>query len=158
MQADFLLEVLDQIPDLHKAVETSGYCGKDLFWKVVEKLDYVIMDIKIFDDTLHRRYTGVGNVQILENARRLCAGTKPFVIRIPVIPGVNDNEENYRRTAEWLSGARMLEKVQLLPYHKTAGAKYAMIGKRYQPDFDTEKGIWISQDIFEKYGIRSEIL
>lgn len=158
LQADFLVEVLEQIPDMHTAIETSGYCQPEVFQEVVKHLDYIMMDMKIFDDELHRKYTGVSNEQILENARHLCRGDKPFVIRIPVIPGVNDNEENYRQTAKWLKGAKNLEKVQLLPYHKTAGAKYAMVGKEYRPLFDPEKKVWMKEDIFQEYGIRSEIL
>lgn len=158
LQAAFLLEVLEQLPDLHKAIETSGYCRPETFCKVTEKLDYIMMDLKLMEPKLHRKYTGVDNQVILQNAKQLCKGEKPFVIRIPVIPGVNDNEANFRATAQWLQGARMLQKVELLPYHKTAGAKYAMIGKSYEPLFDPEKRVWISGDIFQEYGIRSEIL
>ena len=117
-----------------------------------------MMDIKMFDGTLHRRYTGVDNEWILQNARRLCEGDRPFVIRIPVIPGVNDTEDNYRKTAAFLAGANALLRVEFLPYHKTAGAKYSMMGMKYRPDFDSEKSIFISQKIFEEYGIRSEVL
>lgn len=158
MQAEFLMEVLDQIPDLHRAIETSGFTDGETFRRVVERLDYVMMDIKIFDGALHRRYVGADNRQILANAKQLCAGDTPFVIRIPVIPGVNDNQENFRRTAEWVAGARALEKVELLPYHKTAGAKYEMVGKKYEPMFDTDRKVAVSQQIFAEYGIRSEVL
>lgn len=158
MQADFLLEVLEQLPDVHKAVETSGFCSPEKFIQVVELLDYIMMDIKLFDRELHKKFTGVDNQVILENAKFLCGAEKPFVIRIPVIPGVNDNEDNFRRTAEWIAEAKNLQKVELLPYHKTAGAKYGMLGKEYKPAFDAEKKVWISQNIFEEYGIRSEIL
>lgn len=158
MQAEFLMEVLDKIPDLHRAIETSGYADSDTFRQVVRRLEYVMMDLKVFDSRLHRKYIGVDNRVILDNALQLCRGDIPFVIRIPVIPGVNDNEENFRRTAEWISGASALEKVELLPYHKTAGAKYSMVGETYSPLFDTEQKIAVSQQIFTEYGIRSEVL
>lgn len=158
MQAEFLMEVLKQLPDLHRAIETSGYCKPELFQKVVEHLDYIMMDVKIFDCEKHVRYTGAPNDLILENARFLCEQEKPFVIRIPVIPGVNDNEENYRETAEFLAGAKALEKVELLPYHKTAGAKYGMVGMKYEPNFNTEQEVYIPEKLFEEYGIRSEVL
>lgn len=158
MQADFLLEVLKQLPDVHKAIETSAFCKPEKFCQVTEELDYIMMDIKIFDDNLHRKYTGVSNRVILENARTLCRGEKPFVIRIPVIPGVNDNEENFRKTAQWIADAKNLQKVEILPYHKTAGAKYAMLGMEYEPVFQAEQKVWIPENIFEEYGIRSEVL
>ena len=158
LQADFLIEVLERLNGLHRAVETSGYCERERFQQVLAHLEYVMMDIKVMDPVLHERYTGVDNGLILRNAGMLCEGEVPFVIRIPVIPGVNDNEENYRETAKFLSGAKMLQRVEFLPYHKTAGAKYGMLGKAYRPDFDPEQKVWISQKIFEEYGIRSEVL
>ena len=158
MQAEFLLEVLTEIADLHCALETSGYCEAEKFKAVISHMDYVMMDLKLMNPSKHRKYTGVHNSAILQNARILCEGEIPFIIRIPVIPGVNDNEENYRETARWIAGAKYLVKVELLPYHKTAGAKYAMVGKEYKPGFDTEQKVWISQKVFEEYGIRSEVL
>ena len=158
MQAEFLLEVLKLLPDVHRAIETSGYCGPKTFQKVVEQLDYIMMDIKLFDAQKHVQYTGVSNEVILENARFLCEQEKPFVIRIPVIPGVNDSQENYRKTAEFLAGAKALEKVELLPYHKTAGAKYGMVGRKYEPTFNIEQEVYIPDKLFEEYGIRSEVL
>lgn len=65
---------------------------------------------------------------------------RPFRIRIPVIPGVNDSDENFEQTALRLLDAENLEQVELLPYHVTAGAKYEMVGLSYQPEFDTAAG------------------
>lgn len=158
MQSDFLLETLGMIRDMHRAIETSGYCTQERFRAVTEELEYVIMDIKLFDSVKHRRYTGVDNGCILENAEYLCRGYKPFVIRIPMIPGVNDDDENYERTARFLRGAPALQKVELLPYHMTAGAKYTMLGREYSPDFDPTRPIHSGREIFEKYGIRSDVL
>lgn len=158
MQAPFLVETLGRIPQLHRAIETSGFTDPETFREVVKQLDYVIMDIKLMDSALHRKYIGVDNKQILENTAFLCSQEKPFVIRIPMIPGVNDFDENYRQTAALLKGAKALEKVELLPYHQTAGAKYEMVGRAYTPDFDPEQPIHIGQGIFEKYGIRSNVL
>lgn len=158
MQSDFLEEVLELLPSLHRAIETSGFAPPDVFERIVQRLDYVIMDIKIFDSELHREHIGAGNGVILENARQLCRGQTPFVIRIPLIPGVNDNEKNFRQTAGLIAGAPMLQKVELLPYHATAGAKYAMLGMEYSPRFRPEQEPVIPKEIFNEYGIRSEIL
>jgi len=117
-----------------------------------------MMDIKVIDDEIHKRFIGVSNAQILSNLQLLCESEKSFVIRIPVIPGVNDNEQNYRATAERIQNAKMLEKVEFLPYHKTAGAKYAMVGKEYKPLFDINQSVKTSQAIFQEYGIRSSVL
>lgn len=159
MQPDFVTETLALLgPGVHKALETSGYATEDVFRQVVSGFDLVMMDLKLMDDGLHRRFTGVSNRRILRNAKQLCEGNKPFIIRIPVIPGVNDNEANYRLTAQLLAGAPALERVELLPYHVTAGAKYAMLGKAYAPGFDTERPIQIHPELFEAYQIRSCVL
>jgi pyruvate formate lyase activating enzyme len=158
LQVDFLLEVLDKLPDLHKAIQTSGYCNSEKFKQVINQLDLVMMDIKIMDSRAHQKYIGLDNQQILQNAKILCQSNTPFIIRIPVIPGVNDHEDNYRQTAEWIAGASHLERVELLPYHKTAGAKYSMVGAEYRPEFAVDQQVWISTRIFSEYGIRSEVL
>lgn len=158
MQTEFLLETLQGLEGIHKALETSGYASEKSFQSVVKRMDYVMMDIKLFDSQLHKKYIGTDNKQILANAKYLCNGSTPFMIRIPLIPGVNDNEENYKNTAQWLAGAKALEKVELLPYHKTAGAKYTMLGREYAPEFNTEQPVQIINGIFEKYDIRSSVL
>ena len=74
----------------------------------------------------------------------------PFWIRIPLIPTVNDTEENMRRTAALLQGAARLERVELLPYHKTAGAKYAAAGMNYDPGFPTGQEPQIHLEPFQE--------
>ena len=159
MQSAFVLETLSLLPDgIHTAVETSGYGSKDAFKGFMAAFDLIMLDLKSMDDAVHRRYTGVSNAGILDNAALLCAGSTPFIIRIPLIPGVNNNDAHYQSVAALISGAPALIGVELLPYHKTAGAKYAMTGKVYEPDFDTDRPLYINQDLFSRYGIRSRVL
>lgn len=154
----FLKEVLRLLPDMHKAVETSGYCEQSVFREIAGLLDYVIMDVKLADDELHQRYTGVSNRRILENLDYLKKGGKPYVIRVPLIPGVNDTDENLSRTAELLDGARDLERVELLPYHTTAGAKYSMVGREYTFEVDAEREGNANVELFRKRGIECRVL
>ena len=158
MQGAFLLEVLEQISDLHTAIETSAYASPQLFSRIAERLSFIMTDVKLMDPGLHKHYTGVDNTVILENLRSLCRGSKPFVVRIPLIPGVNDTRENLEATAAFLAGSDSLLRVEILPYHKTAGAKYSMLGMEYHPGFDVEAPLRMPQSVFEKYKIRSEIL
>lgn len=158
MQGAFLLEVLEGIPDLHTAIETSAYASPDLFRQVLKSLSFVMMDVKLMDAGLHKHYTGVDNAVILENLRMLCRGDKPFVVRIPLIPGVNDTRENLEATASFLAGAASLLRVEILPYHKTAGAKYGMLGMEYRPGFDVDAPLRLPLTVFENYKIRSKIL
>jgi pyruvate formate lyase activating enzyme len=138
-QGEFLLELLGALQGNHRAIETSGFCGSRIFEEVTEELELIIMDIKIASPELHRRHTGQDNAPILANLERLKSGSKPFIIRIPLIPGITDTGENLEAVAELLKGKTPLQKVELLPYHKTAGAKYGMLGMEYNPYFDTER-------------------
>lgn len=152
-QPRFLLECLRLLKEMHTCIETSGYCTSEVFLKALDLLDYVIMDLKIMDEKKHIYYTGVSNRPILNNLKYLKAGNKPFLIRIPVMPGVNDNPENFLMTALALKGSKNLEAVELLPYHTTAGAKYPMVGMTYKPGFDEKKVPYMDTGIFEKHGI-----
>lgn len=157
-QGEFLLECLHLIRPMHSAIETSGYCEPDLFREIITSLDYIIMDIKHTDDAVHRRYTKVSNRKILANLEQLKAGGKPFRIRIPVIPGVNDSEINFRETAKLLIDAKNLDFVELLPYHQTAGAKYEMVEMTYTPSFSTEAQPDLNTAVFKEYNIPCKVI
>lgn len=153
-QPEFLIETLDLLDGVNRAIETSGYCGTQTFAEIVKRLDYIIMDIKLADPQLHRKYTGKDNDRILANLEYLKGCGKPFRIRIPLIPGVTDTDSNLTRTAELLKDAGPgFEEVELLPYHQTAGAKYGMVGKVYAPDFDTARKPDMNMEPFRERGI-----
>ena len=150
MQADFLIEVLGMLKGrMHTAIETSGFCGEEAFRKILSLTDYVLFDIKAVDPQVHKRYTGVDNVLILKNFAVLKNSGVPFVVRIPLIPGVNDDRETMESVRELVKGASALRRVELLRYHKTAGAKYSKVDMTYDPPFDTEAVPQV-YDIFEK--------
>ena len=157
MQAPFLCDVMCRLPGIHKAVETSGYGSAQAFGSVLERADLLLFDVKLADPALHRRYTGVDNGLILSNLERLKASGKPFVARIPLIPGVNDTLQNMEATARLLEGAAGLERAELLRYHQTAGAKYPMVGLPYNPPFDENQAPEI-HDCFTERGIKLMIL
>ena len=158
MQHEFVEDVCDRLPEVHKAIETSGYAGREAFLSVVRRLDLVMMDIKLVDAQAHRRYTGVSNELILENLRALMQSGVPFRARVPVIPGVNDTRQNLEATARLVAGAKNLERVELLRYNRSAGAKYGLLGETYAPSFDTEREPNLDTEIFNKYGIEAVIL
>lgn len=153
-QPEFLLETLDRVAGMHRAIETSGYCSGSVFEAVLSRVEYVMMDLKLMDPEQHRHYTGVSNEPILENLERLKKSGRPFRIRIPVIPGVNDSEENFGAAARRLLDADDLEQVELLPYHVTAGAKYEMVGLSYQPEFDTAAAPNLNTELFRRFGLK----
>ena len=118
--------------------------------------DLVLFDVKHADPVQHRRWTGVDNAPILRNLAWLCTSGRPFVVRIPLIPGVNDTRENMLQTCLLIKDAPGLERVEILRYHKTAGAKYAMIGRTYAPGFDTGAEPRV-HDVFSDYNLKTLI-
>lgn len=158
LQAGFLTEVLRKLPDVHKAIETSGYADPETFEHVLKEIDYVMMDIKLMDDKMHRKYTGVSNERILHNAQILMKSEKPHRLRVPLIPGVNDTEENLEALARFVSSFNPDTRIELLPYHKTAGAKYETVGLEYKPIFQTDLKVRTCPEIFEKYGLEATVL
>lgn len=116
------------------ALDTCGFAPWEVLSRVLEVADYVLLDIKHMDPEAHRRHCGASNEVILENARRMARGGVPLRLRLPLIPGFNDGEENLARSAEFVreleEGGRELE-VDILPYHPYAGAKYRVFGLDY---------------------------
>lgn len=158
LQPDFVIAVRRLLPDVHALIETSGYAKPEVFERLASAMDMVIMDIKIVDPALHKRYTGVDNAPIIENLKRLIGMKLPFRIRIPLIPAVNDTLENMEATAKLLEGAETLEMVELLRYNKGAGAKYQSVGMNYAPDFPESQEPKIFTEPFTKRGMRVGIL
>lgn len=158
LQARFLRETLERLRGIHRCIETSGYAEAERFGMVLDQLDYVIMDLKLMDDELHRRYTGVSNARILQNARTLMQSGKPCRFRVPLIPGVNDTRENMTATARFIREVNPRIPVELMPYHVTAGAKYAMVGRAYSPAFDVSRPVRVHLEIFKSHGLECSVL
>lgn len=157
-QPAFLFELIEHLKPIHIAVETSGYAQPEIFQKMVSSVDLVLMDVKHTHPGVHKKFTGVDNKLILDNLKFLCRSETGFYVRIPLIPEVNDTRENMEETATLIKEARNLKRVELLPYHHTAGAKYPMLGKQYDPGFDVSRNVNIWKDVFEKYNINAIVL
>ena len=152
---DFLLECLALLEGkTNRAVQTCGYCTPAIFDKVLDNCDYMLFDIKLVDETLHQKYTGVSNSTILQNFRTLAASGKDFVIRTPLIPTVTDTAENVAAIAQLLSH-HGVGHIELLPYNKMAGSKYPLAGKVYAPSFDGNIPVAVRSEIFAQYGIEA---
>ncbi|MBQ8642936.1 MAG: glycyl-radical enzyme activating protein [Clostridia bacterium] len=129
LQADFVCDTVDILQEngVHTAMETCGYASPEIFRRTAERLDYIIMDIKLADPAAHRRYTGAANDMILENFRWLQTCGKPFLIRTPLIPGITDTAENLTAIRHIIGDAPW----EKLPYNTLAGAKYGNFGMQY---------------------------
>ena len=157
LQWDFVSEVVDRLDGVHTAVETSGYTTDAVFEQVMDKLDLVMMDWKVSDPEAHRHFTGVDQAPIRRHAEMLAAGDTPFMLRMPIIPGVNDNPEHFETVAQLVRGAKKLVRVDILPYQRAAGAKYEMVGKDYAPEFDEAKPPEYYLQAFEEKGIPYQV-
>jgi pyruvate formate lyase activating enzyme len=157
-QPGFLAELAGRLRPIHLAVETSGYASSETYRRAVSHVDLVLQDLKHPDPELHKRYTGVDAAPILGNLAWLKASGRPFVARIPLIPGVNDAPETLARFADLLRGESGLTGVELLPYHLTAGAKYALLGRRYEPSFDRSEPLAPDLSAFAAYGLPCRVM
>jgi pyruvate formate lyase activating enzyme len=130
-QPVFLREAIDacKAVGLHTAVETAGF-GSRLAVDAAAQADLILFDLKIANAERHRRYTGVSNTSILENFAYLTSRHPAVRVRVPVIPGVNDDPENLMAIGE-LARAHGVSRVDLLPYHTAGMAKYERLGRPY---------------------------
>ena len=129
-QSDFLFELIEELKSYNLCIETSGYADSQTFKAVIEKMQFVIMDIKIADSKLHKEYTGVSNEKILKNFEILKNSRKPYIIRTPLIQNITDTSENLQRIKDIIGDSKW----EHLPYNTMAGAKYKMVGMEYEYD------------------------
>ena len=130
-QSDFALEVLKacRARGIHTAIETSAYAPENVFLKLASNVDLLLADIKHMDPEKHKKGTGVSNEPILRNFRSWSKmeNRPPCVVRIPLIPGFNDDEENVTKTCEFLKEVGV-DHVDLLPFNFLADSKYRELG------------------------------
>jgi pyruvate formate lyase activating enzyme len=131
MQPKFLKSILAECKsnDLHTAVDTSGYLPWKSFKKIIDYTDMFLYDLKIMDSSLHEKYTGVPNDIILENLSKLDKSDKYYIVRIPIIPGINDTSKNIKSTIDFISSLQNVSGINLLPYHKAGDGKYKMYNR-----------------------------
>ena len=115
--AEALIDRLHQV-GIHVALDTSGYAPPETFLRLAGKSDLVLYDLKLMDDSQHKKFTGVSNQLILSNLKALDKTGKPIWIRFPLIPGVNDSHENLKALAGFLLELKSVKKLNVLPYHK----------------------------------------
>lgn len=121
-----------QAEGIDTAVETSGYAREDTFLQMMRHVRWAFIDIKHMDPQRHMDLTGVDNRPILGNIQALCRSgwEGRLVIRLPVVPGYNDDRQNLRSTAEFVS-LLGLDEVQALPFHRLGESKYRQLGLKW---------------------------
>lgn len=160
-QMEFLNALVDECKkrDIHVAIDTTGYTSRENIVKIAQKADIFLYDLKFIDSKQHEKYTGVPNETIIENLKWLSENKKNIIIRIPIIPGINDGE-NLKQSAEFISTLN-IEEVDLLPYHKYGVDKYKILGLKYkilekeEPDEENMNEIL---KMFKSYGLKTKIV
>ena len=158
MQASFIAETIDRLDDLHIILDTCGYGTSHALLMLLKRVHLVYYDLKLADPRQHRRYTGRSNRLILENLQIVSTSRVPFVLRIPLVPGVTDTVENLDAIASIARNLPGLMCVDLLPYNRAAGAKYAAVGMPFQPSFPEDQPVNLHLELFEQAGLEARIV
>ncbi len=149
MQPEFLLALLTacRAEDIRTAVDTTCYAPPEMLRRVARVSDLFLCDIKHMNRQAHRQYTGVDNQQILDNIGMLAKAGREVIIRVPIIPGFNNDEENIRRTAEFVQALQTVRRIDILPYNRGGVDKAGRLAgtadfmQAQAPGDDTMKGI-----------------
>jgi len=130
-QARFCAEVLRRCRQMsiHTAVDTCGYADASSLEHVAEHTDLFLYDLKLMDDRRHRQATGVSNHVVLRNLQRLNRWGCSVWIRVPLAPGINDDDGNLLTLAGFIRGLTCVEALQLLPYHAGGETKWLGLGR-----------------------------
>ena len=134
MQPEFCIAILRESKKagMHTALDTSGYAKWEVFRRILEYVDLVLYDIKHMDPLKHKEYTGLSNELIFANLMKLDKLNIPIEIRMPMIPGLNDSEDNLSAASQFLSEMKNIERIKLLPYHRLGEGKYERLDMEYK--------------------------
>jgi pyruvate formate lyase activating enzyme len=134
MQPDFLLGLLDacRARQIHTAIDTTCYAGADVIQRVANAADLFLIDIKHMDSDTHARFTGVHNERILANTQALAKAGKAIFIRIPIVPGFNDDIINLENTARFVKSLRTVNRVDILPYNRGGLEKSVRLSAEFE--------------------------
>lgn len=157
VQRVFAVELLGKLKSrlLHTAIETAGFAPWEHVEELVDGCDLILYDLKLMNSEMHKKYTGVSNEIILDNARKIAKKRKELIFRVPLIGGVNMDSENVMALAQFVveTGTR---EVHLLPYHRLGESKYSKLGMDYTFEgFTPEKEqVEDIKNTLESYGLK----
>jgi len=164
LQFEFLLEILKvcKANEYHTAVDTSGYSSVQNYKSILPYTDLFLFDIKHMDDAKHSEITGVSNTLILDNYMMLLESGKDIIVRVPVIPGFNDDPDHLNRLKKFLYSTKTvsLRKICLLPYHKIGSSKYKRFNIPYRMenvDTPSKERMKELKEFFSDTGVKVKI-
>lgn len=132
VQSEFARELLKacKAQGWHTAIETTAYANTETIEEVFPYIDLALMDIKSTNSEMHKKYTGVSNEKILENAKLVSKITK-MVVRVPLVPDFNSSEKDILELCNYVKTLNDINTVHLLPYHTYGENKYDLLGRDY---------------------------
>ncbi|WIV12165.1 glycyl-radical enzyme activating protein [Proteiniborus sp. MB09-C3] len=162
MQPRFLIALLKEMKrlEIHTIIDTCGFASKEIMEEVSQLTDLFLYDLKQMDSIKHEKYTGVPNRMILENLELLRDLNKEVIIRIPMIPRINDSKEDLEAFRDFIKTLPNVKMVNLLPYHRIGQEKYNRLGKSYrmlEVEEPTKEAMDFSADIIRGCGINVKI-
>lgn len=133
LQMPFLTETLELLraEGVHTALDTCGYAPWKDIQEAAQRSSLILYDLKLMDEDRHRAATGQSNRIILDNLKALSGMHSEIRIRVPVIPGINDDDSNMEATALFVSSLAGVRQVDLLPYHRIGEPKFARMRLTY---------------------------
>ena len=147
LQYEFLSEIGAELQkdNIHTALDTAGLITWEKLQKAINSMNMVLFDIKAYDSGLHRKYTGAGNELILENIKKTAAKNKELIIRMIIVPGMNDNMEDIKKRISFIKElGSAVKQIDILKYHNLGEGKYKSLGMIYSvpKDLYREEGFW----------------
>ena len=143
-------------------IETCGFASIKALEKVLPYTSLVLFDVKLTDPAAHRKWTNRSNETIIRNLGLIVKKGIPVIIRVPLIPGINDFEEELRSIARIAAGTlKGPVRINLLPYHKFGLGKYQMLDRKYQLEeltTQTDAEIQKARQLFESFGLETEVV
>jgi len=162
LQSGFVRELTRECGErgIHTAIETTLYSSKETIKRAIEFIDLVFVDVKHFDSQVHEQFTGVRNERIFENIVMIDGLGKQFIIRVPFIPGFNDDDNTQRAIYKWAARLVNLKWIEILPYHRLGMGKYQGLGRSY-PMGDispvSKQSLFYLKDMGAEFGVEVRI-
>lgn len=147
--------------EISVALDTCGFADWDSYVGIAPFVNLYLFDIKHMDPVVHKKLTGVDNTIILKNLNGISNFDTPIILRMPVIPGINDSDNNLEALARLARDTKNVTCVHLLPYHRLGIGKYEALGREYILEHLKEPSREWMMQIREKltgYGVRVEII
>lgn len=163
LQPSFTLELLRALKEegISAGIDTCGHVPLASIEPLTPYVDFFLWDLKHLDPQKHKELTGVSNELILRNARFVSDMNIPLYIRLPVIPGYNDSEQNIRATCEFVRTLSSVVEIDLLPLHHLGRARYESLDLHYpiaHVPLLQESLLESMKRLIESYGLKTSVV